>query len=324
MFVGLDVHKKYTEVAIVDEEGVITEQERIENEAGLIEEFSDRLSKADVVLESSSSWYWLYEILSRKHKVVLSNPAKTKAIASAKLKTDKVDALMLANLLRGGYIAESYVPSRRVMSLRELVRYRANLVRMRGSVKNRVHAYLLMNNIRIGYSPFTKGFLEELRKVEDVRVQGYLKIIDGLNREIREASKKVCDGALNDENARLLMTIPGISFYSALLLISEIGDIGRFPDSAHLVSYAGLASSTHSSGGATYHGRITKAGSPYLRWVLNQCTWVHVRNEPEGSIAVFYERLRRKKGHSKASVAASAKLLKVVYWVLKEKRPYHG
>jgi transposase len=324
MFVGLDVHKKYTEVAIVDEDGVVEKQERIENEPGRIEEFSRGLNNADMVLESSSSWYWLYEILSRRHRVLLSNPAKTKAIASAKLKTDKVDALMLANLLRGGYIAESYVPSRRIMSLRELVRYRANLIRMRSSVKNRVHAYLLMNNIKIGGSPFTKGFLEELRRVKDIRVEGYIRIIEGLNREIHEASRMICSEALNDENARLLMTIPGISFYSALLLISEIGDVGRFPDSAHLVSYAGLASSTHSSGGSTYHGRITKAGSPYLRWVLNQCTWVHVRNEPGGSIALFYERLRRKKGHSKASVAASAKLLKVVYWVLKEKRPYQG
>jgi len=112
MFVGLDVHKKYTEVAIVDEEGVVTDQKRIENEPGLIEEFSKRLNNATVVLESSSSWYWLYEILFRKHSVVLSNPAKTTAIASAKLKTDKVDALMLTNLLRGGYVAESYVGAR--------------------------------------------------------------------------------------------------------------------------------------------------------------------------------------------------------------------
>jgi transposase len=324
MFVGLDVHKKYTEVAIIDEDGVIEKQERIENEPGKIEEFSNKLSNADMVMESSSTWYWLYEILSRRHRVVLSNPAKTKAIASAKLKTDKVDALMLANLLRGGYIAESYVPSRRVMSLRELVRYRASLVRMRGSVKNRVHAYLLMNNIKMDCSPFTKGFLEQLRKVKDARVEGYIRIIERLNLEIHEASRIICSEALNDENAKFLMTIPGISFYSALLLVSEIGNIDRFPDSAHLVSYAGLASSTHSSGGSTYHGRITKAGSPYLRWVLNQCTWVHIRNEPEGSIAAFYERLRRKKGHSKASVAASAKLLKIVYWVLKEKRPYQS
>jgi transposase len=324
MFVGLDVHKKYTEVAIVDEGGVVSKQERIENERARIEEFSSRLSSTTMVLESSSSWYWLYEILSRKHRVVLSNPAKTKAIASAKLKTDKVDALMLANLLRGGYIAESYVPSRRVMSLRELVRYRANLVRMRGTIKNRVHAYLLMNNIRIGYGPFTKGFLEELRKVRDARVEGYLRIIERLNLEIREASEKICSEALNDEGARLLMTVPGISFYSALLLISEIGDIDRFPDSAHLVSYAGLTPSTRSSGGTTYHGRITKAGSPYLRWVLNQCTWVHVRNQPDGSVAAFYKRLSGKKGRSKAMVAASVKLLKIVYWVLKEKRPYHS
>ena len=237
MFVGLDVHKKY-KVAIIDEDGVIEKQERIENEPGKIEEFSNMLSNAEMVLESSSTWYWLYEILSRRHRVVLSNPAKTKAIASAKLKTDKVDALMLANLLRGGYIAECYVPSRRVMSLRELVRYRANLVRIRGTVKNRVHAYLLMNNIRIEGSPFTKGFLEELRKVKDVRVEGYLRVIEKLDLEIHEASKIICSEASNDEGARLLMTIPGISYYSALLLISEVGEVGRFPDSAHLVSYA--------------------------------------------------------------------------------------
>jgi len=324
MFVGLDVHKKYTEVAIVDEDGVVEKQERIENEPGQIEEFSNKLSNATMVLESSSSWYWLYEILSRRHRVVLSNPAKTKAIACAKLKTDKVDALMLANLLRGGYIAESYVPSRRIMGLRELVRYRANLVRMRGTIKNRVHAYLLMNNIKIDYGSFTKGFLEELRKVKDARVEGYLRIIERLNLEMHEASKIICSEASNDEAARLLMTIPGISFYSALLLVSEIGDVDRFPDSAHLVSYAGLASSTHSSGGSTYHGRITKAGSPYLRWVLNQCTWVHIRNQPGGNVALFYRRLSSKKGHAKAMVAASAKLLKIVYWVLKEKRSYQG
>jgi transposase len=181
-----------------------------------------------------------------------------------------------------------------------------------------------MNNIKIDGTPFTKGFLEELRKVKDVRIEGYLRIIDRLNLEIHEASKKISSEALNDESAKLLMTIPGISYYSALLIVSEIGDVSRFPDSAHLVSYAGLVPSTRSSGGTTFHGRITKTGSLYLRWVLNQCTWVHIRNEPKGSIAMFYERLRSKKGHSKANVAASAKLLKVVYWVLKEKRPYQS
>ena len=95
MFVGLDVHKKHWQAAIINENGVVEKQERIKNDPRLIEEFSDKLKDAALVMESCSSWYWLYEILSRKHKVVLSNPAKTKAIVSAKLKTDKVDALML-------------------------------------------------------------------------------------------------------------------------------------------------------------------------------------------------------------------------------------
>ena len=134
----------------------------------------------------------------------------------------------------------------------------------------------------------------------------------------------ICGETSDDEDARLLMTIPGISFYSALLIVSEVGDIERFVDSSHLVSYAGLAPSTRSSGGVTYHGRITKTGSPYLRWVLNQCARAHMRTEPDCSLAIFYNRLTKKKGGAKAIVVASAKLLKIVYWVLKEKRPYHG
>jgi hypothetical protein len=170
-------------VVIVDEDGVVEKRERIENEPRRIEVFSNRLHNADMVLESSSSWFWLYEILSRRHRVVLSNPAKIKAIASARLKMDKVDALMLANLLRGGYIAESYVPSRRVMGLRELVRYRANLVRMRGTVKNRVHAYLLLKNTKIGYSQFTEGFF--------LRYQSLLVDPEGFLLGYEEASANV-------------------------------------------------------------------------------------------------------------------------------------
>jgi transposase len=90
------------------------------------------------------------------------------------------------------------------------------------------------------------------------------------------------------------------------------------------VAYAGLAPSTHSSGGTTYHGGITKQGSPYLRWIVNQCVRVHIRVEPDGSVATFYTRLAREKGNSKAIVAASAKLLKVAYWVLRERREYHS
>ncbi len=186
-----------------------------------------------------------------------------------------------------------------------------------------------MNNVKIGdagavatATPFSKRYMEELKKVEDYRVQGYLRLIESVNREIDDVSRIIAQKAMASDDTKLLMTIPGISFFSALLISSEIGEIQRFQDSSSLVAYAGLAPSTHSSGGKTYHGTITKQGSPYLRWILNQC--VHMRTEPDGSVASFYDRLATKKGNSKAVVAASSKLLKIVYWVLKEKRPYHG
>lgn len=111
MYVGLDFHKMYSEAAVVEEEDTVVDGERIENELGNIEKFSNSLpAGTDVVIESSSTWFWVYSILRKRHNVVLGNSAKTKAVASAKIKTDRLDALKLANLLRGGYIAESDKP----------------------------------------------------------------------------------------------------------------------------------------------------------------------------------------------------------------------
>ncbi len=325
MYAALDLHKKYSNAVVMNADGVVLWEERLENDPAAMEDFSNSLLReTNVVIESSSTWYWAYQILAKRHRVVLSNPVKSKAIASAKVKTDRIYTLTLANLLRGRYIAECYVPSQHIMELRGLVRYRANLVRLRSNVKNRIHAYLLMNNTRIEGTPFSKRFLEQVRKIDDRRVQGYLKIIDCLNAEIYEASRVISNEALNNEDAKLLITMPGIGFYSALLIVSVIGDVNQFLASHNLDAYAGLAPSTRSSGGRTYHGRIMKTGSPYLRWVLNQCVRASLRSDPDGRLATFYGRLAKKKGDAKAVVATSAKMLRIIYWMLKEKQPYHG
>jgi len=132
MFVGLDLQKKYSEFAVMDVGGNLLKQGRIENNLEEMKGFSESLpSESSIVIESSSTWYWAHRLLSQRHKVTLSNPIKNKAIASAKVKTDKIDSIMLATLLRGGFVAECYVPSDETMRFRELVRYRANLVRER-------------------------------------------------------------------------------------------------------------------------------------------------------------------------------------------------
>ena len=125
------------------------------------------------------------------------------------MKTDKVDtSSTLANLLRGGYIPECYIPPRRIMDLREIVRYRASLVRMRVNAKNKIHAILLMRGIRIEAKPFTKEFVEELRKTGDYRIDGYLAVISSMNEQINSVSQKIRKEATEDESTKLLMTIP--------------------------------------------------------------------------------------------------------------------
>ncbi|MDG7043553.1 MAG: transposase [Nitrososphaerota archaeon] len=172
MFVGLDLHKNYIQAAVVDDNGKLLKEKRIPNgDREILSFFEDEMLKdgSDIVMESSSTWYHVYDLLSRAqgNHIILSNPVKTKAIASARVKTDKLDARALANLLRGGYIPECYIPSREVLDLREMVRYRASLVRARTRIKNKVHSILLMNEVEVEHGPFAKEFIEELRKLND-------------------------------------------------------------------------------------------------------------------------------------------------------------
>src|SRR5919198_3462766 len=328
MFVGMDLHKKYLQVAIVDDKGKVVENSKINNDLSEVDKFFKNVDNdAKVVMESSCVWYNIYEYLSKeKHlDVVLSNPIKTKAIASAKIKTDKLDALKLADLLRGGYIAKCYVPDRRIMDLRELVRHRLALVRIRTRMKNKIHGIMLMKGVRItdDVHPFSHMYIEKLKGMNDYRINGYLRIIESLDSAINDVSRKIRLYVKENDIARLLMTIPGIGYYSALLIVSEIGDTSRFPDSYHLCSYAGLVPSTHSSGGITHYGSsITKTGSKHLRWIMLECVHAHISNDKNSNITQFYQRLAKKKGNSKAAVAAASKLLKVVYWVMKERREY--
>jgi transposase len=115
MSVGMDVHKNYLQVAVLDEKGKVLNNSRVDDNLIKVNEFFDRLhprSNTKIVMESSGMWYNIYECLSKRHlDVRLSNPTKTRAIASAKIKTDKLDAVKLADLLRGGYIAECYIPT---------------------------------------------------------------------------------------------------------------------------------------------------------------------------------------------------------------------
>jgi len=143
-----------------------------------------------------------------------------------------------------------------------------------------------------------------------------------LNFEIDEISKRIDKFVRSNDDAQLLTSIPGIGNYSALSIVAEIGNIKRFPDSHKLCSYAGLVPSTYSSGGVTRHGGITKTGSTHLRWVLTEALRTHVRVHKDTELAHFYYKMMKQKGMSKSTVAAAAKLLRIIYWMLWDKREY--
>jgi transposase len=200
------------------------------------------------------------------------------------------------------------------------------LVKIQTGIKNKIHTILAKNNISHEYSDlFGKegmAFLHSLLLPENYKValEGYLSVLDTVRQEIRIVSKRVQQLAEHDRDAMLLMTIPGVGYYSALLIKSEIGDVRRFPSAKQLCSYAGLVPSTHASGNACYHGHITKQGSRWLRWILIEAA-IHVVKRP-GPLRRFYFKVERKKGGQIAKVATARKLLDWIYHILRDDKTF--
>jgi len=322
MYIGLDVHKRVCYGTVMDEKGQIVKRGKFSNDPQGLEVFMEGVDEALVAMEAGYCWQPLYDRLEETgHDVRLAHPLKVKAIAQAKIKTDKIDSETLAPLLRADLLPESYVPPRDIRELRDRVRRRAFLVGMRTMVKNRVHSELAKRGIRLGDPLFTRKGREMLRGLGLEAVDQVLPVMDALDRQIAVISlglKRMCG---EDPRASLLTTIPGVGYYIALLVVSEIGDVNRFPDSEKLCSYAGLVPTVRRSGGSTRHGGITKEGSKWLRWGLTQAVHTHIRSET--NLTRFYRRLVKTKPNQVAVMATARKMLKVIYWMLRNNEPFH-
>jgi len=269
-YIGLDLHKRFSQVSIMDVDGKELENIRLPNDREALRfYFSQFPSGTGVAVESTSNWYWLAELLEDAGmEIHLSHPLKTKLIASAKVKTDKVDARSLAHLLRTNFLPTCHIPNREQRELKELVRYRIFLVRMRTKLKNAIQHVLAARNVETPQVSDLFGkkgmkFLREaeLEKTDRMRIDGYLKVFEALEEEIKALNKMVRERASGDEEAERLKSIPGISYFSALTILSEVGDINRFPKAKNLVSYAGLNPSVRESADKTRRGHISRQGS---------------------------------------------------------------
>lgn len=330
MYVGLDLHKKFSYVVGTDEQGETKVQMRLEHHDGSVRDFFGSIKEpCKVAVEATSNWYWLVdELQSMGVEVVLSHPSKTRAIAEAKVKTDKVDATILAHLLRVDLLPRAHLPGADTRARREVLRHRAVLSRLRAGLKCKIHDVLGKHNIPV---PFVDLFGVKGRQYMAVvswslpdpypdLLARQMVVMQVLDREIDQLGERIEAMGEGLPDVALLQTMPGIGPLLALWIVSEIDGIGRFSNAKKLCRYAGLVPSTHQSADRSYHGRIIKEGDGWLKWTMVEAAIHAVRKD--GYMKRFYERLQKTKGTGKARIAVARKLLKIVYWMLKEKQDY--
>jgi transposase len=317
LHVGVDLHKRQAQVAVVDDEGTVRRNCAVACDRESMREFFGSLPQpAHVAMEATSNWYWLCDLLDEMEiETSLSHPLKTKAIASARIKTDKLDAATLAQLLRTQLLPEAHLASPQARLDRELLRHRAMLVRLRTGVKNRVHALLAKHNLVYAqgglFTAKGRAWLAGVALHPVVRnvLERMLTLVEVFDSLIEQASAEVTVRAQDDRAARLLCTIHGIGYYSALLITAEIDGVERFPDARRLCSYAGLVPSVRASGTHTRLGHITKQGSPWLRWILVEtCQKAASRSDFVGAHYRHVARRRRR------AQAAQGDLLDAQAW----------
>jgi transposase len=328
-FIGLDVHKRVVEACFVDPDGTIVLRRRFALHRRGLERFIEKdLGPDDQVAMEATTNCWAVADMLRPHvaKVVVSNPMATKAIAQAKVKTDKVDAHVLAQLLRCDFLPTVWQPDEATRRLRELTGRRGALIGHRTAMRNRIHAVLAMRLILPPVKDlFSNAGIDWLRlvKIDDqarALIDSDLRLLEHVQNEIDLIDQELARRGHADRAVKLLMTLPCVDVATAEALTAAWGDVSRFPDGDHAASYLGLVPSTKQSASRCYHGPITKRGNSNARWMLVEAAQ-HLDKNP-GPLGCFFRRLLRKKNRNVAVVAVARKLAAIGWQLVMTDQPY--
>lgn len=328
--IGVDMHKQSSQIGVINEKGEKVESNRVSNDPDRLRDYFSTFPKGTpVTLEATTGYEWMCDLLTEMDfQVLLANPRKVRLIAEATIKTDTIDAWTLAQLERTNFLPTAYLPPEEIRSTRELLRHRLKLVCFRKGLKNRIHATLtkrgvLFYPVKDLFGKAGRVFLAslDLPPVYRTEVDTYLSLIDQINIFIAQREQDIKKQVKEKSpDAQLLMTIPGISYFSALLLTAEIGTIKRFRTVKKLISYAGLTSTLRESSDIVHQGHLKKDSNKYIRWILIEAVTAALRADPK--LYAFYRKILVRKGKFKARVAVAHKLLVSIYFMLKNRQPY--
>jgi transposase len=328
-YIGVDLHKATAAFHILSHDGKTLHTGSFEVTPKSIRRVAaEHLLPTDqVAVEvTSNTWAFVRLIKPRVAKIVVSNPMKTKAIAEANIKTDKVDAFVLAQLLRCDYLPSVWVPTPAVEDNRALAARRTALVNQRTAIRNRVHAVLARRLITVPagglFSVKGLAWLEKLEvdPFDRALIDADLRLLEAIERQSTAIDDMIVTASYDDPDVRLLMTLPGVDYTIAHALKATLADIGRFPSPDKAASYLGLVPRVKQSANKCYNGPITKAGASQVRWLLVQAAQCISRHP--GPLGAFFRKLEKRKNRNVAVVATARKLVTIAWHMLKNKEPY--
>ncbi|MBS1994646.1 MAG: IS110 family transposase, partial [Cyanobacteria bacterium SZAS LIN-3] len=324
-FVGIDYAKRFSYITVGDQDGEVLWQGPIPNEVGRLEHFFEPYPKLTVAIEACRGHEWLVDWLrDRKYKVHVGNVYAIKQIAQSRCKTDKIDSKILMELLAKGFLPTTYQPTKKERDYRELVRWRAKLVKSQSEYKLRVHALLDKENKGISM-PFTAAGREALKQVDLIGpkqkiLEESLEVIEFIEKQVHEQDLKIRKLAKSNPDVYRIKHIPGFDVLTAMIFVAEVGDVTRFRKAEQLAAFTGLVPRVYASGGKYNHGRITKAGPGLLRRMLVQSAWAAIRCCP--ALRSKFASICKRRGRKIAIIAIARMLAEIAYHVYLEKTPF--
>ena len=323
MIIGCDFHTRFQQIAMLDATTGELIERRLEHGNGDVEKFYGTLSgPARVGVEATINAQWFERMLHRyQHELWIGDAAEIRAARVRKQKTDSRDARHILDLLLANRFPRIWIPSPAERDVRQLVRHRHKLVRLRTSVMNQLHALAIGQGLCRKQKLWSKvGRIELAALLLDPwahrRRQDLLQMLDQLNPQIAELDRAVTQEVQSRPEAMQLMRVSGVGPVTALAFVLTIGPVGRFPRSKHVVSYLGLNPTEASSGGRQRLGSISKQGNAMLRHLLIEAAQTASKFDPE--LRRDYQRLRFRRGGGVAKVAIARKLAVRLYWKLRE------
>ena len=325
VYAGIDYHKRTIAVALGDKEGRILEQVNLQNQTQLVASFFKQFSKIECVVESCRGYEWLVEMLqSQGHVVHVGDSRSIKLIAHSRCKTDKVDSRILMELLAIKYLPTTYIPTAKEREYRELLRHRSSLVQTATRSKLHVHALLDKENkgIRFPFSKQGRQQIKELDLSESRRkiIEHELDVIDFVEEHAHTQQLRIHLLASYEPEVKRLRTIPGFEVLMATAFLAEVGDVSRFGNGDQVAAYFGLVPRVYASGNTMRCGRITKAGSKFMRWMLVQAAWAAIKSSP--NLRQSFGAIGRRRGQKVAIIAIARKLATIAFRVLRDKTTY--